>query len=77
MPQCYSQEFDSDGLQFSHVDYNEASHYYESSTHGAQKLSVSRTPTMWQRLALAIFSLALWAIIMLCFKLAWDWTWYL
>jgi hypothetical protein len=56
--------------------YEEIPRYHDYFTSGGQKLSVSRRPPLWQRLALAIFSLALWGTTILCFKLAWDWTWY-
>ena len=48
---------------------------YLNDVSGGQKLLIHNNPPLWQRIALAIFSLVLWACILLCFLLAWDYSW--
>lgn len=42
---------------------------------GGQKLLIQNKPPLWQRITLALFSFVLWVCILLCFLLAWDYTW--
>lgn len=40
-----------------------------------EKLAVRKGPQLWQRLCLALASFALWAGMVLCFVLAWNYSW--
>jgi hypothetical protein len=40
-----------------------------------KKLVIRKGPPLWQRLLMALASIALWAGMILCFVLAWDYTW--
>jgi hypothetical protein len=77
MSEQYHEEFQPEKLKIPYSDYDDVHGYNEFFAYAStgQKLSVRKGPRLWQRIALAFFSLALWVCILLCFLLAWDYTW--
>ncbi len=77
MPEQFHEEYRPDRQQFSYSSYEDVPHYngFFTGTADQQKLSIHKNPLLWQRIALAIVSLVLWACTLLCFLLAWDYTW--
>ena len=72
MSQQFHEEFHADRPSYSgyegHADYS----YYSGNVINGQKLSLRVGPPLWQRIGVALFSLLLWGVIIVCFKIAWD-----
>ncbi len=77
MSEQYHEEFQPEmpkSFYFGYEDSTRDANYFAYSS-GGQKLLVRKGPALWQRVSLAFFSLALWVCILLCFLLAWNYTW--
>ena len=55
--------------------YRGVSQHSASFEDEGEKLTTYKRFPLWQRLVFTLASLALWAGIMLCFLLAWDYSW--
>ncbi len=56
-------------------DYEGTSQDSYSFAFQGAKLAVRQGPQLWQRVFLALISFALWAGMLLCVVLAWDYSW--